>query len=197
MLPKRVIKQLIPVALATGIFVSCSNEIEEIRALTEDRDVAVQTVLNGTFHYTEKGQLVNVLEAAVLDRYEGENPRVEVSGGFTLTSFDSLSAESGKLKAEKGTFWDNENRLWARENVILTGEDGSTLHTEELFFVQDSNLVYTDKHVKITTEDGEIFGKGLISDRSFKKRQIKQVTGTFLVEDPADTTKQDGSNNPN
>jgi LPS export ABC transporter protein LptC len=173
----------IPFALAGGILLSCRNDIDEIRALTDDREVAVQTVMNGTFYYTEKGSLTNVLEAAVLDRFEGENPRIEVTGGFLLTMYDSAGQVDATLKAIHGTFWDFDGRLLAREQVELINAEGSKLNTEELHFVQDSDRVYTDLPVAITTEDGVIYGTGLVSDSRFKKRQIKQVTGTMYFDD--------------
>lgn len=177
------IRRWIPLVIASGIFVSCRNEIEEIRALTDDRDIAVQTVMNGTYFYTEHGNLTNRLEAGHLDRYEGENPRIEVSEGFLLVIYDSVGGVDATLRARFGTFWDTDRKLVAREKVELINSDGSQLNTEELYFVQDSDLVYTDKHVAITTDDGStIYGKGLVSDSKFKKRQIKQATGQIYIE---------------
>lgn len=181
------LKALIPLALASGIFFSCRNEIEEIRALTEDREFSVQTIRNGTFYYTEDGRLSNTLEATVFDRYEGENPRIDVSEGFTLTIYDSVGGVDATLTARYGTWWDLEGRLVARENVELINNEGSTLRTEELYFVQDSDRVYTDKNVAITTGDGTIYGKGLVSDSRFRQRRIKQVTGTMYIDEPTPT----------
>ncbi len=177
----------IPLALVSGIFFSCRNEIEEIRALTEDREFSVQTILNGTFYYTEDGKLSNTLEATVFDRYEGENPRIEVGEGFKLTIFDSVGGVDATLTARYGTWWDLEGRLVARENVELINSEGSILRTEELYFVQDSDRVYTDKNVAITTGDGTIYGKGLVSDSRFRQRRIKQVTGTLYIDEPTPT----------
>ncbi|WP_306641836.1 LPS export ABC transporter periplasmic protein LptC [Sanyastnella coralliicola] len=186
------LKYLIPVALAAGIFVSCSNDIDEIKALTEDQDLAVQTVENGTYFYTSEGVLSNKLEAAVLERFETTDPRIEVSGGFTLTIYDSLEQVEATMVAQTGTFWDTEGRLIARENVILTNVDGDKLATEELIWVQDSDLVYTDKHVVITTEESVIRGKGLITDSRFKKREMKEVSGTMYIEDEELELEEEG-----
>lgn len=179
----------IPLALVSGIFFSCRNEIEEIRALTDDREFSVQTIRNGTFYYTENGKLSNTLEATVFDRYEGENPRIEVGEGFTLTIYDSLGGVDATLTARYGTWWDLEGRLVAREEVELINNEGSILQTEELYFVQDSDLVYTDKNVAITTEDGTIYGKGLVSDSRFRQRQIKDVTGIMYIDEPTPPEK--------
>jgi LPS export ABC transporter protein LptC len=182
---------LIPLALVSGIFFSCGNDIDEINALIDDRDIAVQTVENGTYFFTEEGHLRNKLEAKLLDRFEGENPRIEVFDGFTLTVYDSVGSIEAVLSARTGTFWEGDGRLVAREEVELVNNEGSKLNTEELYFVQDSDLVYTNKHVIITTESGTIYGKGLVSDSRFKKRQIKQVSGTLFIEDPENSTPTD------
>lgn len=183
----------IPVVLAAGIFVSCSNDIDEIKALTEESDLPVQTVEHGTFHYTSRGKLSNTLEATILERFENEeDPRIEVSGGFKLTIYDSLQSVEATLTAENGTFWEQQGRLIARNDVELQNMDGDRLNTEELIWVQDSDLVYTNKHVIITTEEATIKGKGLVTDSKFKKRQIKQVSGEMFVDDPT-KEKENGS----
>lgn len=185
----QVIWQL-PAAFAVGFFLSCSNDIEEINALTGDRDYPVQTVYDGTFHYTQNGKLSNTLKAGVLERYETEESRVEVTDGLELIIFDSLGQEEATLTAVEGTFRENENKLIARRNVVLRNTKGESLHTEELIWAQDSDRVYTDKHVKITTEEAVIHGKGLVTDSRFTQREIKEVTGTLYIDDPIenDTT---------
>lgn len=183
----------IPVALAAGIFlISCGNDIEEINALVENKDIAVQTVENGTFYYTTKGELANKLEAGILDRFEGDDPRIEVSNGFTMFIYDSLEQVEATLTARRGTFYDQEGRLIAREAVVLENVDGRRLETEELIWVQDSDKVYTDKPVRIITEDGTIRGTGLVSDSRFRKREIYNLTGDIYVNDPAPKDSLDG-----
>lgn len=184
----------IPVAFAAGIFfVSCGNDIEEIKALTENKELAVQTVENGTFHYTSRGKLSNKLVAGILDRYEGEDPRIEVSEGFTLFIYDSLEQVEATLTARRGTFYDTEGRLIAREDVILENSEGNKLNTEELIWVQDSDKVYTDKPFILTKDQDTIQGIGLISDSKFKKRQMNKLTGKIYVDDPAPKDSLDGN----
>lgn len=174
----------IPVAFAAGIFFSCSNDIEEIKALTDDREYPIQTVKGGVFHYTQNGQLSNTLHATELDRFEGEDPRIEVRNGLKLVIYDSLGQQEAVLTADRGTFREIQSKLIARENVVLENRDGESLHTEELIWAQDSDRVYTDKHVKITTQEAVILGKGLVTDSRFSKREIKDVSGTLYIEDP-------------
>lgn len=174
----------IPTILMIGMLFACKNDIEEIKAITEDREIPLQIVKNGTFHYTEEGRLINTLEATELKRFGGEYPRVEVSGEFQMFIYDSLEQLDATLSATRGTFYDNERRLEAKENVMVINKNLDSLLTEELIWVQDSNLVYSNKFVQITTKDGTIFSDGLVTDSHFSKYYLKQVSGDMIVEKP-------------
>lgn len=167
-----------------GIFFSCKNDIAEIKAITEDQDIPVQTIYEGEFYFTKKGKLNNKMVANKLDRYQKEETSlIKVSEGFTLYIYDSLENVNAQLKAEEGDFYETEQRLEARHDVELRNFKNEILNTEELIFLQDSDLVFTDKNVKITTEDGIIFGKGLVSNSSFSKWKINKITGDLFIED--------------
>lgn len=176
-------KSILAIVLA-GMLFSCQNDIEEIKAITQESDLPVQIVRNGTFHYTEESRLMNTLIANELKRFEGEVPRIEVSGGFKMLIYDTLEQVDAILTAEEGTFYDKQHQLEARNNVVLLNTKGDSLRTEELYWLQDSNKIYTHKFVEIYTEDGTIFSQGLETDSHFKKYRLKQVTGDILVEEP-------------
>jgi len=181
---KEQISKSIFALIAAGMLFSCQNDIEEIKALTQESDLPVQIVKNGTFHYTEESKLMNTLKAKELKRFEGEVPRIEVSGGFEMFIYDTLEQVDAILTAEEGTFFDKQHHLEARENVVLVNNEGDSLKTEELFWLQDSNKIYTNKFVEIYTDDGTIFSQGLETDSHFKRYRLKQVTGDILVEEP-------------
>ncbi|NQX93285.1 MAG: hypothetical protein HRT74_14380, partial [Flavobacteriales bacterium] len=98
-------KKSIPFILI-GMLFACKNEIEEIKAITGDSELPVQIIKNGTFHYSEESNLVNTLIATELKRFEGEDPRIEVSGGFTMLIYDSLEQVDASIQAEEGIFYD-------------------------------------------------------------------------------------------
>ncbi len=170
--------------LITGVLFSCENDIDQIKALTDDLDFPVQTVKNGTFHYTENAKLTNTLIAEVLNRYEGERARIEVEGGFEMLMYDSLENVSAVLSAERGTFFDGEGILEAKENVVFHNTEGAILKTEELIWLQDSDKVYTNKFVEITNEDGSIFSKGMTTNSKFSYYRLWEVTGDILLDQP-------------
>jgi LPS export ABC transporter protein LptC len=177
------LKYLIPVTFLAGIFFSCRNDIEEIRAITDDRELPIQTTTNAEFFYTEGGRIKNKLVAAEVNRYVGEDAQyLEVTGGFYMIIYDTLEMEEARLSASRGLYFESENRMEAHYNVELANISGNKLNTEELIWLQDSNKVYTEEDVMITSADGVVFGKGLESE-TFTRYTIKQISDSKLYID--------------
>ncbi|MCB0759924.1 MAG: LPS export ABC transporter periplasmic protein LptC [Flavobacteriales bacterium] len=171
-----------------GILVSCSNEIKEIKALTEESTLPAQTSIEAVFNYTEGGMLKNRLEAGQVDRFLGEDPRIEVSGNFVMYIYDSLEHVEAEIRAEIGVYREEQFQMIARHDVVLNNNKGDTLFTEELIWQQDSDKVYTDKFVTIHSTQGTLNGKGLTSNENFTSYSIWKPVGDIIVEQPTDTT---------
>jgi LPS export ABC transporter protein LptC len=168
---------------SVSLLTACENDIAEIRAITNPRALPVQSNLNAEYRYTERGMLRNVLHAAQLDQYSGENPYVEASGGFEMSFFDSIGTEQAKLQAEAGTYYQKEHRMIAWGNVKLYNTKGESLTTSRLLYEQDSARISTDQFVKIVSGDGTFYGQGLVSNENFTKYKILQPTGDVYLED--------------
>ncbi|MFZ6050822.1 LPS export ABC transporter periplasmic protein LptC [Halocola ammonii] len=176
----------IPLAFIVGgmLFFSCTNEIEEINSLADLAEQPLQTSFNATYDYTEDGQLKNRLIASRLDRYGGEDRRIVVSEGFQVFIYDSLGNFAAELTAVDGVFEPNKRMMVARNNVELINKDGDQLNTEVLTWDQDSAMIYTDQLVKITNEDGVIYGEdGLIADEKFENYELIGMSGDIYVDE--------------
>lgn len=184
------LKSILVITL-TGMLFSCENDIDQIKALTDDLEFPVQTVTNGTYHYTENSRLTNTLIAGILKRYEGDNPRIEVENGFEMFMYDSLEEVSAILSAQRGTYYDTEGRLEARENVLFKNNEGAVLKTEELIWLQDSDKVYTTKLVEINNKEGSIFSKGMTTNSKFSFYRLWEVTGDILLDQPEKKEKNE------
>jgi LPS export ABC transporter protein LptC len=177
---------IIPLAILAGgmLFFSCTNEIEEINSLADITEQPLQTSFNATYDYTEDGALKNRLIATRLDRYGGEDARIVVSEGFKVFIYDSLGNFAAELTAIDGVFEPDKKMMVARNNVELINKDGDQLNTEELIWDQDSAKIYTDQLVKITNDDGVIYGEdGMIADEKFEDYELIGMTGDIYVDD--------------
>ncbi|MEZ4800488.1 MAG: LPS export ABC transporter periplasmic protein LptC [Flavobacteriales bacterium] len=169
--------------LIAVIFIACKNDIKQIRAATEDFNLPLQTSIDAEYTYTEDGKKRNILEAHQLDQYGGDSSYVVASGGFKMTFFDSVETQIATMTADSGIYFQEENKLIAIGNVLLKNTQNEMLETTELIFEQDSNRIFTDKPVSISTGDGKFFGKGLESNSSFTRYQILQPTGDFYIDE--------------
>lgn len=168
-------------SLCVYTFLGCRNEISEIKAITDPRQLPVQTTYKAEYSYSVKGKLRNQLRAAQLDQFDGEQASLQASGGFTIVFFDSLENENARLSAKNGIFYQDQNKLVARDSVVLSNIRQEKLETEELIFLQDSDLIYTDQFVTITSQNGVFYGKGLRSNSSLTAFRILQPTGDLNV----------------
>ena len=72
----------------------------------------------------------------------------------------------------------------ARGNVVVINyKTGERLDTEELIWDQAKELIYSYKFVKITSEDGVLYGDTLLADQDFSKRRILHPSGEIEVKD--------------
>lgn len=166
-----------------GIFFSCRNKIEEIKAITDQHNYPIQTTTNGEYLFTEHGVLKNKLVASKLERYEeGDSSKTVVSGGFVLYVYDTLGQTTATMSADNGIYYTSLNRLEAKDNVKLINEKQQILETKTLVWLQDSDKVYTQDTVKITTLEGVIFGQqGMTSNADFSNYRVFDPVGEIYV----------------
>ena len=186
------------VFLGVGVWTGClstpdrdpsvdAREVETSDILREG--APIQVVEQGYFEYTERGKLVQALEANRLERWDNsegkgdqENaPLWQVSEGFTLFIGGNRDRHAATLQADRGTYNDQAGRLEAWDNVVLVNTQGERLETEHLVWSHDSDLVYTKRPVSIETAQGLLRGRGLRSDSRFERYEILNPTGSFDV----------------
>jgi LPS export ABC transporter protein LptC len=173
-----------------SVLSACRNDIADIRAITDKNTKPVQTSFNATYTFSEKGKKQTRLQANQLEQFEveGDADYILASHGFSMTFFDSLQREEARITAENGIYEEKKKSLKAWGAVVLTNVAGEKLETEELIFDQDSALIYTDKHVKITMAGGSVLhGLGIESNDSFTRYRVLQPTGDLVLEEKTDS----------
>ncbi len=109
--------------------------------------------------------------------YDDEK-RIEVFNP-TIDFYDDSGTLFSNLKAKLGTVYTNNSNLTARSDVIVTTRDSTVLYTDSLSWLNSQGTVTTDAWVKIHSPEGDILGRGLVSDAQLKKIEIREkITGT-------------------
>ncbi len=167
---------------------ACVNDLEEVAAIVDSTaELPTETGDNVRVIYSDSAVVKVVLDATRLERYMGDNPRVEMSQGVHVRFFDGGGNVTSELRSRSATNHQKTGLMEARENVEVVNTKKETLNTEHLVWNKENETITTEEFVKITTEDEVIFGHGLESNQDFTKYRIKKIKGTINIEDAKST----------
>ena len=170
------------VLLIISATMSCGKIENDEVPKADLEEVAIQIIHGGTFQYSEKGDVKNVLKAGRLERWKDDgfvNEIWRVSEGFTLYIEGDRINHEAVLIGGRGTYDAKIGHLIAHDDVVLINNEGEKLQTEFLVWSNDSDRVYTNRPVRIETLTGTLEGKGLESDSKFENYRILNPTGAF------------------
>lgn len=165
--------------LASG----CVNDMEEVNAIVDNELLPSEVADDIRIIYSDSAMLKVILDAKHLERYLGENPYLEMTGGVHVRFFNNLGGVESELRSNYAISYKNTGVMEAKEDVVVVNKKGETLNTEHLIWEEKTEKIHTEEFVKITTEDEVIFGHGLESNQDFTKYRIKKIKGTINLKD--------------
>ncbi len=173
---------------AVALFSACENDIEKINLFTGDSgdypDVVGENI---EVMYSDSGRVKVQLHAKALKQFNNaEKPYSEFPDGLIVYFYDdSLNIES-EISADYAIY-NNEKKVWhAKGNVIAKNlENGYRLDSEELFWDEEKEEIYSTTFTKIVNENGTFYGQdGFRSNQTFTKYQLIGVTNSEInIED--------------
>lgn len=112
--------------------------------------------------------------------------------GVYLEKFDSLLRIDANIKADTAYYYEPK-KLWElRGHVSVRSLKGEKFDTQQLFWDQNTQQVYSDKFIRIEQQDKIITGYGFESNQQMTKYVIRNTEGIFPVSDqPKDSLKTD------
>lgn len=132
--------------------------------------------------------------APLLEGYTaGKEPYREFRKGIRMKTFkkDSSGEVDVTLTANYAIYYENR-KLWeAKGNVVVKKFDGKELYTEQLFWNDVTNKIYSNVDSKIVEPDGETYVSGFESDEEFRYWSAREVDGKMEMEftpTPPDST---------
>lgn len=162
---------------------SCqSNDTERIDPVVDRVDVPtlhsiqVETVISdsGITRYR-----INTPQWDVYDR--ADQPYWEFPYGVHFERFNEELVVDANIHCEYAKFL-QQDKVWElRGNVRATNIQGELFETEQLFWNQKTEKIYSDSTIKITQESYIITGKGFESNQEMTKYTLKQTQGIIPV----------------
>jgi len=163
------------------IILSCENKMPVI--LKSDLlTIPSLTVKDFKTVLSDSGRIQLIMSSRLVEKYDkADPPYAEFRSGIKVVLFssrkDSVIVTSKYAKCTNSNLWE------LRDSVVVINENNEKLETEVLFWNQEKDHIYTDRFVKMTSEDEVSQGIGFESDSHLTKRKIFKVTAIIYLKD--------------
>ncbi len=152
------------------------------------QEVNMQTMITQqsdtlTMVFTKNGVKEYRFWTPLMERYEfARDPYMEFRRGINIITFDSLGADNSKLRADYAIFYEKRELWETRGNVVGESADGRKLFTQQLFWDQKTDKVYSNVDCRIVDGDDEFVGEGFESDSEFNDWLFRESEGRMWVD---------------
>jgi len=132
----------------------------------------------------DSGRVKHRLITPMLIRYSNtEEPYDDFPQGLHFLSYNKNGEIIAQIKCNNARHY-SKKKLWElNNNVEAINEKGEILNTEQLFWDMKEKLIYSDKHVKITTKTDVINGVGFESKEDLSNYTIKNIIAIAEIEE--------------
>ena len=160
---------------------SCERKIDKIKK-TEILTLPSITVRNDNSVFCDSGKIQLVLSFPIMETYNNADPPYsEFRSGIKVVFYDGHKDPVGHVSSKYAKYI-NKTSLWElKDSVVVINQTNDMLETEQLFWDQGKDKIYTERFVKITSEDLNIIGTGFESDTHLNKRRIKNPSGPIYL----------------
>lgn len=129
----------------------------------------------GKVHLKVKAQTVNVFS------YQ-EEPKTEFPDGIVVEFFDDNMNVTSYLSANKAVYYEKENRWEAIGNVEAKNIEGTLFNTEYIEWDEKTELIKSDRFIKVTDKDAIFIGRGFRAKQDFTDWKIFNISGDFRID---------------
>ena len=162
--------------------ISCENKLpvitkSDLLTLPSLTGKGVQTILN------DSGRVQLIMTAPLIEQYDKADPTFsEFRSGIKVDIYNGKDKPEAKVTAKYAKC--TSNNLWElRDSVVVINEKNEKLETELLFWNQEKDHIYTDRFIKITSEDEIIQSIGFESDSHLVNKKFFKVTADISLKD--------------
>ncbi len=174
---------ILTVSVCIALF-SCENDIEVIKAFSQDTLMPSQSMINAEIRYTDSARLQLRIQAPEIHRYSKLNQDyTEFPSGVFAEFFDTKGNVESQLESRYAIYY-AEKDLWeVKDSVVVINQAGEILNTEQLFWDERNRTIYSESYVRVTRPNEVIMGEGFESDETFTRWKIKNIQGTIYIDD--------------
>ncbi|NQX86455.1 MAG: LPS export ABC transporter periplasmic protein LptC [Flavobacteriaceae bacterium] len=168
-------------AIAVTMFFSCKNNFKEVQkiGILDSAPLTIAEDINTK--YTDSGRIKSVLLSPKMLNYSNRDYAFyEFPDGIDLTLYDDKQQKS-KVKSDYAIMYQETDLIDLRGNVVLATHNADTLFSEQLFYDQKNEWIFTNAPVTFKTKDQIIKGNGFDSNKNFTNAHVIEITGHMYL----------------
>ena len=177
---------LLGITLLSIIETSCKQDIEKIKAIMSTMDLPDQSGKNVEMQVTDSGKIQLVFKTPEVQRYlDGDEPYSEFPQGIEVHIYNDSGIHESTITSGYAIY-DEINKIWeARDSVVVKRvKTAEQLHTEQMFWEEEEELIYSNVFTRIINETDENIGEnGFEATQDFSRFKLVGYSGDMLIED--------------
>ncbi len=160
---------------------SCENDEKAVNDLTKNV-VMKEEARDVESYLSQEGKMKAKLKAPLMLRVAADTVYVEFPRSLHVDFYDDSTKIETWLDCKYGKYFENLNKVYLRDSVVVINVKGDTLKSPDLWWDQNTKLFYTDKYAEYHAKDKNIYGgKGLEATQDMTSITFKYPTGTVQV----------------
>jgi LPS export ABC transporter protein LptC len=164
-------------------FSSCENDPKEIEDWTKKAELREEARTVESY-LSQSGVMKAKLTAPLMYRYQRDTVFTEFPNTLHVDFYDDSVRVESWLTANYGIYYDNLNKVFLRDSVMVINKEGDTLRTPELWWDQNLQKFYTNKPSRIDGKDKHIYCRdGIEAPQDMKVFTCHFPTGPFDIKE--------------
>lgn len=180
-----IIKSLVT-AIAVTLFFGCENDFNEVQKVGVLQNQPIGEAEDIDLKYTEFIEdtvrlKANLISPKLLDYSNRDFAFSEFPEGIQLKVYDT-DGKMTTITSRYAIFYTDTDVIDLRGNVRIATHQGDTLFTEQLYYNEKLEWVFTNEPWLFKRAVGPSHGIGFDSDKDFKKFQMLEYGGDFELD---------------
>lgn len=165
---------------------SCENDLEVVKSISNPDILPELSGVDVEILYSDSAKLKVKIITPVLNRYHKSDnkPYLEFPKGIHVYFYDDSLKVNAEVSSKYAIYKENE-KLWeARNDVVVINTKGEKLNTEQLFWDENKEIIYSKQYSRITSSDGVHTGeKGFEAKQDLSNWRMKGGRGSIKFRD--------------
>ena len=162
-------------------FSSCENSPGDIAVWTKNK-VMQEEAISIESYISQEGKMKAKLTAPLMLRVMADTQYVEFPRSLHVDFYDDSTKIETFLDSKYGKYFENLNKVYLRDSVVVITLKGDTLRCHDLWWDQNKEMFYTDSIATYRNPGNDITGgKGMEATQDLKTVKFKVPIGTVKI----------------